>query len=99
MLAPDQRRQAPPVQRLEAACGAALAVDPKGRERLGKALETGRAEIGQLRQVADQPPGRLADHHAARFGERLQPSRQVRCLAYRHLLLSRPLSDQVADDH
>jgi hypothetical protein len=52
VLAPDQRREVPAVQRLEPALGAAFAFDPKSRERLGEAFETLRPEIGQLEQPA-----------------------------------------------
>ena len=97
VLAPDQRREMLAVQRLEAALGAALAFDPPGGERLGEALEALRAEIGQLEQPADQPARRLADHHAARRRERLQPRREVRRLADHRLLLGRALADQLAD--
>ena len=97
MLAPDQRRETLAVQRLEAALGATLAFDPPGGERLGEALEPLRAEVGQLEQPADQPPGRLADHHAARRGQRLQPRGQVRRLADHRLLLGRAFADQLAD--
>ena len=97
MLAPDQRRETLAVQRLEAALGAALALDPPGRERLGEALEALRAEVGQLEQAADQPARRLADDDAARLRQRLQPRRQVRRLADHRLLLRRALADQLAD--
>ena len=97
VLAPDQRRETLAVQRLEAALGATLAFDPPGRQRLGEALEALRAEVGQLEQPADQPPRRLADHHAARRRERLQPRREVRRLADHRLLLRRALADQLAD--
>ena len=68
-------------------------------ERLGKALEALRAEISQLEQPAHQPARRLADHHAARRRERLQPRREVRRLADHRLLLGRALADQLADHH
>ena len=97
VLAPDQRREPLAVQRLEAALGATLAFDPPGGERLGEALEALRAEVGQLEQPADQPARRLADHDAARLGERLQPGREVRRLADHRLLLRRALADQLAD--
>jgi hypothetical protein len=51
-LAPDERREAPAPERLEAVLGAALALNPKGCERLGKALEALRPEIGQFEQRA-----------------------------------------------
>ena len=98
MLASDQRCEMLAVQRLEPAFGPTLTFDPPGRERLGEALEPPRAEIDQLEQPADQPAGRLADHDAARRGERLQPGRQVRRLADHRLLLCRALADQLADD-
>ena len=97
VLAPDQRREMLAMQRLEAAFGATLALDPPGGERLGEALQPLRAEIGQLEQPADQPAGRLADDHAARRGERLQPRREVRRLADHRLFLRRAFADQLAD--
>ena len=75
VLAPDQGRQVLPMQRLEPALGAALADHPEGGERLGKALEPGRTEIGQLEQATKQAPGRLADDHAAGLRESLEPGR------------------------
>ena len=81
MLAPDQRREALAVERLEPALGAPLAFDPPGGKRLGEALEPPRAEIGQLEQPADQPARGLADDHAARRSERLEARREVRRLA------------------
>jgi hypothetical protein len=81
VLAPDERRQTFPVQRLEAAIGAAFAFDPEGRERLGEALEAGRTEVGQLEQAADQAPSRLADDDPAWLREGLEPGREVRGLA------------------
>ena len=97
VLAPDQRREALPVQRLEAALGAAFALDPEGGERLGEALEALRAEIGQLEQPADQPARRLADHHAARRRERLQSRSEIGRLADHGLLARRAFADQLAD--
>jgi hypothetical protein len=97
VLATDQRREVLTVQRLEAAFGTTLAFDPPGCERLGEALEPLWAEIGELEQPAHQPAGRLADHDAARRGERLQSSRKVGRLADHRLLLSYALADQLAD--
>ena len=99
VLASDQRRERPAMQRLEAAFGADPRLRPaRRRERLGEALEAYRAEIGQLEQAADQAARRLADDdtapappsacsRAARFGR----------LADHRLLLRRALADQVAD--
>ncbi len=99
VLAPDQGCQALAAQRLEPPLGTALALDPEGRERLGEALETGRAEVGQLEQAADQAPGRLADDDAARVGERLEPGREVRGLADHRAFLRLAFAHQLADHH
>src|ERR671919_1652790 len=48
LVAPDQRREPLAVQRLESALGAAFALDPESRERLGEALQAHGSEIGQL---------------------------------------------------
>jgi hypothetical protein len=86
-----------PWQRLEPALGAALADHPEGGERLGKALEPGRTEIGQLEQATKQAPGRLADDHAAGLRESLEPGRQVGGLADHRLLPGGAHTDQLAD--
>ena len=98
LLAADQRRQAGALQRLEAALGRGpRRATRQAAHRLGEALERLRPEIVELEQAADQPPGRLGDHDAARLGQRLQPGREVRRLADHRLLLRRTLADQIAD--
>ena len=99
VLAPDQRREMLAVERLEAAFGATLALDPPGGERLGEALEAPRAEIGQLEEATDQPARGLADDHGPRRRERLQSCGEVRRLADHRLLLRGTLADQIADHH
>ena len=51
MLAPDQRRKALAVQRLESALSATLAFDPPGGNRLGEAFEALRATVVELEQA------------------------------------------------
>jgi hypothetical protein len=72
-----ERSEAPPPERLEAAFGRTLTFDPPGGKRLGEALEASRPEVSELEQPADEPARRLADHQAARLGDRLQPRREV----------------------
>ena len=81
VLASDQRRDAMPMEGLEAAIGRAFAPNPERGDRLWEALDPGRTEVGQLEQTADEAPGRLADHDAAGRGQRLQPGGKVRRLA------------------
>ena len=99
LLATDQRREARGLARLEAAFRTTFAFDPPGGERLGEAPQALRAEVGQLEQAAQEPARRLADDHAARLRERLEPCREVRRLADHRLLLRRALADQIADHH
>jgi hypothetical protein len=77
-LAPDQRREARAVQRIEAVLGTSFAHDLPDGDRLGEALEALWAEVRQLEQATDEPPRRLADDDARRRGDRLQTRRQVR---------------------
>ena len=56
VLAPDQRREPLAVQRLEAALGAAFALDPEGRERLGEALEA-HADRDRSARTGRRPAG------------------------------------------
>ena len=97
VLTPDQRREMLAVQRFEAALSATLALDPKGSNGLGEALEMLRTEIGKLEQPTHEPPGTPTDDDDARFGERLEARRQVRGLANHGLLLRPALADQLAD--
>ena len=85
------------LQRLEAAFGAAFAFDLPRCERLGEPLDVQRAEVVELEQAADQPPRRLADHHAAGRRQCLQPRRQVRRVAHHRLFARRALADQIPD--
>ena len=99
VLTSDQRRHALPMECLEAAIGGAFALDYEGGDRLCKALDPRRTEVGQLEQTADQPPGRLADDDAAGRGKRLQPGRKVRRLADHRALLRLTLAHRLADHH
>ena len=99
MLTSDQRRHALTVEGLEAAMGRAFALDPEGRDGLCETLDLGGTEVGQLEQIADQPPGRLADDDAAGRGERLQSGRKVRRLANHGALLRLALAHPLADHH
>ncbi len=97
MLAPDQRHKALAVQRFEPTLGTAFALDPKGPDRLGEALEMLRTEISELEEATYEPPGTPTDDDAARRRERLEPRRQVRRLADHRLFLCAALADQLAD--
>ena len=99
VLTSDQRRQALPVEGLEPAIGGAFALDHEGGDRLRKALDPRRTEVGQLEQTADQPPGRLADDDAARLGQSLQAGCKVRRLADHRALLRLALAHPLADHH
>ena len=95
VLAPDQRGQAGRVHRLEAALGGADADHPPGPDWLGEALEMLRAEVGQLEQLAYEPPRPLADDDAAGLGDHLQAGREVGRLADHGLLLRGAVADQL----
>ena len=97
VLAPDQRRQARRLARLETALRAAAAEHPPGPHGCGEALEAVDAEVGVLEQAAEQAPGGRVDDHAARLGQGLEAGGEVRGLADHRLLLRRTLADQVAD--
>ena len=99
VLTSDQWREALPMEGLEAAIGGAFALDPEGGDRLWETFDLGRAEVGQLEQTADQPPGRLADDDAAGRGQSLQPGREVRRLADHGALLRLALAHRLADHH
>ena len=97
LLAPDQRRQHGVAQRLKAAGDAAFAQDFPGADRLGEAFERGRRDRFIGEQVAGQPPRCGVDHRSVRRRGRLQPSREVRCLADDVALLRFAGADQFAD--
>ena len=52
----------------------------------------------KLEEIAEQPARALGDDDHVRFGDRLQPRREVRRLADDAALLRLPRSDEVADD-
>ena len=99
VLASDQRRHALPMQGLEAAIGGAFSLDHEGGDRLCKALDPRRTEIGQFEQRADQPPSRLADDDAAGRGQSLQAGGKVRRLADHGALLRLALAHRLANHH
>jgi hypothetical protein len=72
LLAPDQRREPLAVQRLESALGAAFALDPESRERLGEALQAHGSEIGQLEQTTQQVARAHGHDDRARLGQGLK---------------------------
>jgi hypothetical protein len=97
VLAPDQRRQALPVQGLETALGGAVTQHPPGPDRLVEPLEIAAPEILELEQAAHQASTPRVDDDPARCGQRLQSGGPVRRLADHRLLLRSALADQVAD--
>jgi hypothetical protein len=88
-----------PVQCFDAALRTALTLHPPSGERPGEAFQTKRAEGGQLKQAAHEPPSRLADHHRAGRCERLQSCRKVWRFADRRLVPGCTRADQVADHY
>jgi hypothetical protein len=58
-----------------------------GPHRSGETLETVRAKVFKLEQGAEEPPRALGNDEAVRFGDALQPRRQVRRLAQDAALL------------
>ena len=96
LVAADERRGGR-AQCRKAAFDHALAHDPRGYDRRGKALDLDRPQILVVEQPGGQPPRARPDHHRPRLRQRLQPRREVRRLADHRLLLRRALADQVAD--
>ena len=98
LVAADQRRRND-VQRLEPALRRADAQHLPGLDVRGEALEGDRAEIAILEQAADQLFRAGRDHYRARLRQRLQPSREVRCLADDRLFLGGAGANEIANDH
>ena len=87
LVAADQRRQAAPRGRLEAARRAGRLAHPVDRDRLLDPLDHVRAALLEDEQALDQPPRALADHDGAGLGQPLQAGGDVRGLAdHRHLV-------------
>ena len=99
LVAADERGQVSPVQCLEPALGDAPAQYPRGHHRRAQALELDGAQVHVLEETAGQPPRARRDHHRARFGQRLQPRREVGRLSDHRLFLRGTLADQIADHH
>ena len=86
------------MQCLEAALDGAPAHHARGHHRRAQALDLDRTQIRVLEQTAGQPPRARRDDHGPRLSQRLQPRREVRCLADHRLFLRGTLADQIADD-
>ena len=87
------------MQGLEAALDRTGSNCRPGPNRSDETLETVRAKVFKLEQSAEEPPRALGNDDAVRFGDSLQPRRQVRRFAQDAALLRLPRTDQVADDH
>ena len=98
-VAPDKGRHGFRARRIEPADIFSFAHHQPGGDRDLETLQFARAQRDQFERPAEQPPRRFGDHHAAGFGQRLHPRRQIRCIADHRLLLRRPFSDQIADHH
>ena len=92
LVAADERGRAGAVERLEPAFRRPLAGHAEAAHGRGKALDLGRAEVGELEEGAEQPPRRLGDDNRAGLGELLQAGGEVRRLADDRLLLGRALA-------
>jgi hypothetical protein len=99
LLTPDQGGQTLAMQRFEAALDHTGSDCCPGPNRSGETLETVRAKVFKLEQGAEQPPRALANDDSVRFGDALQPRRQVRRLAKDTALLRIAGPDQIADHH
>ena len=89
--------KAAPLLRLEAAAGSTFAEHRERRHRHRQAFQRLRCQRRQLERSTHQLPRGLGDHHLARFGERLQPGREIGRLADHRLLLCHALADQLTD--
>ena len=67
--------------------------DAPGTGWLGDAFENVLTQVGILEAATCKLARALADHHAVGLGQGLQPCRQVRRVAQRELLVSRPTPD------
>src|SRR6516162_10868525 len=99
LLTPDQGGQTLATQGLEATLDRAGSDCCPGPNRSGETLETVRAKVFKLEQGAEEPPRALGNDDAVRFGDALQPRRQVRRLANDAALLRIAGPDQIADHH
>ncbi len=71
MLATDERGQARPVERLEAAFRRAFTEHSPSRYRSSKTLQRVEAEFGEIEQTAYQLPGSGCYHHSSWLGDTL----------------------------
>ena len=72
---------------------------PPSPHRLGDPLDLDSAEIAVFEKIAEQPASTRSDDDRLRFGQGLEPRREVRSFTDNRLLLGRAFADQVADDH
>ena len=87
------------MQRFEAAFRRTRPQRRPGSRRQGDALEVPGPEVLQLEQIAEQFSRALGDDDRVRFGDRLQPRREVRRVADDTALLRLSRSQKIADDH
>src|SRR5687767_14128301 len=92
-VAAEERRRLRP-QSLEAAQHPTFADHAPGALRCGEAGERPRPEILDLEQGADLPSRALGNDERARWGQRLQPSSEVRRLANNPAFLRGTRADQ-----
>src|SRR5262245_6267585 len=91
MVAIEERHEAHPAHRREAALGLALAGEPEGLYRLGDALQRLLAEVGKLIEAAAELACRAIDDDAVRLRQGEETCGDVRRIADRRDLLCRPL--------
>ena len=100
LFAPDQRHQSKRRFRLEAASYSAFAEHAVGAHRMRDAFQALRAELFADIQSLDEPEGVFAYHDCAGARERLQPRRDVGCLADdAHFFSAIALADVADHDH
>ena len=93
-LSTDQRRESGSRPRLETIDSSALGAHLVDSLFPGNTLQVTFFAFIDFEISFHQLEGLLADKYLSRFGEGLQPSRQIRCLAdYRHLFAARAATD------
>jgi hypothetical protein len=96
-LPPDEGGQAGRMHRLETALHGTRPQRRPGPHRPGDALEVLRAEVLQLKEIAEKPSGGFSDDDGIRRGGALQACCEVRCFTHDPPFLRLPGTDKIAD--
>ena len=99
LLATDQGRQAALQAAGEASASAGFTGDPPEPHRAANSLELMQPEILVIEGPGGEAMREFAHQHGIRGRRRLDPRRQVQCLADGDVFLGAALADQFAHDH